>query len=295
MAATTWDEVRTELSAPFGNADIEWRAQNFRGPKKAEKGAKFDNGDCLVLPYVTNRAIMERLDEVAGPGHWRNEYQRWGAKGVLCGLSVRLSNPAASEQQWVTKWDGADETDIEATKGGLSSAMKRAAVQWGMGRHLYSLPEVWHPAWVICVDTDQYGRAKYRGKLNEPGPVLPGSERISPEHEQVNAPLRDEQHNPQKGDAWLDEELGFTKQFREVTWREMCKGSMDGGRHKALLWMIDNYDSSDARRKRAESCIALMEEAIGDEPPWLTDEELYSGDTQPMSFEPHAETTIGPG
>jgi hypothetical protein len=40
----------------------------------------------------------------------------------------------------VTKWDGADPTKKEATKGGLSDSMKRAAVQWGIGRHLYSLP-----------------------------------------------------------------------------------------------------------------------------------------------------------
>jgi hypothetical protein len=41
----------------------------------------------------------------------------------------------------VTKWDGAQESQIEATKGGLSGAMKRAAVQWGIGRYLYDLEE----------------------------------------------------------------------------------------------------------------------------------------------------------
>jgi hypothetical protein len=44
---------------------------------------------------------------------------------------------------WVTKWDGAEETDSESIKGGLSAAMKRAAVQWGIGRYLYDLPEGW--------------------------------------------------------------------------------------------------------------------------------------------------------
>jgi hypothetical protein len=43
----------------------------------------------------------------------------------------------------VTKWDGAENTDIEAVKGGLSGAMKRAAVQWGIGRYLYDLDEGW--------------------------------------------------------------------------------------------------------------------------------------------------------
>jgi hypothetical protein len=41
----------------------------------------------------------------------------------------------------VWKEDGAENTDIEAVKGGLSGAMKRAAVQWGCGRYLYGLEE----------------------------------------------------------------------------------------------------------------------------------------------------------
>jgi hypothetical protein len=39
----------------------------------------------------------------------------------------------------ITKWDGAEQTQIEAVKGGLSGSMKRAAVQWGIGRYLYDL------------------------------------------------------------------------------------------------------------------------------------------------------------
>lgn len=35
----------------------------------------------------------------------------------------------------------AENTDIEGVKGGLSGAMKRAAVQWGIGRYLYALEE----------------------------------------------------------------------------------------------------------------------------------------------------------
>jgi len=53
----------------------------------------------------------------------------------------------------VTKWDGADNTDIESVKGGLSDSMKRAAVQWGMGRYLYALDE----GWADCSTTKQSG------------------------------------------------------------------------------------------------------------------------------------------
>jgi hypothetical protein len=99
-----------------------------------------------VLAYITNRAIMERLDEVVGSGNWRNEEPRIihfpndkgeTVTGVLCGLSLKLDG------EWVTKWDGAEPTDIEPVKGGLSGSMKRAGVLWGIGRYLYDLPEGW--------------------------------------------------------------------------------------------------------------------------------------------------------
>ena len=55
----------------------------------------------------------------------------------MCGISIKIGD------EWVCKWDGADETDIEKIKGGLSGAMKRAGVQWGIGRYLYNLDATW--------------------------------------------------------------------------------------------------------------------------------------------------------
>jgi hypothetical protein len=111
-----------DLAAPFDPADIKHR----KGPNGKQ------------LPYVTNRAIQDRLDSVVGPGNWKNEFREWGigSPGVLCGLSIRI-NDGTRDPEWITKWDGAEQTDIEAVKGGLSDAMKRAAVQWGIGRYLY--------------------------------------------------------------------------------------------------------------------------------------------------------------
>jgi len=118
-----------QLQKPFPAADIEWRVQRTL---KTTKGPK-----AVVLAYVTNRAIMNRLDEVFGFGNWKNEYKEWRDKGVLCGISVKIDG------EWVTKWDGAEETQVEATKGGFSGSMKRAAVQLGIGRYLYNLTENW--------------------------------------------------------------------------------------------------------------------------------------------------------
>jgi hypothetical protein len=118
-----------KLQKPFPADDIEWRVQRALSTSKGNKA--------VVLAYVTNRAIMNRLDDVFGVGGWKNEYKEWRDKGVLCGISVKIDG------EWVTKWDGAEETNIEAVKGGFSGSMKRAAVQWGIGRYLYNLDETW--------------------------------------------------------------------------------------------------------------------------------------------------------
>lgn len=119
------EDLLKKLQDPFDPFDIEWRVQQA-GETNGKKWA-------LVLAYVTNRAIMERLDEVFGVGGWQNEYQPLPDGGIICGIKAKVSG------EWVVKYDGADKTNIEATKGGLSNAMKRAGVQWGIGRYLYRL------------------------------------------------------------------------------------------------------------------------------------------------------------
>jgi hypothetical protein len=124
-----------QLVEPFPPSDIEWRV--------SRSGIKNDKVWATVVAYLTNRAIMERLDEVCGPANWRNEYRPWdlGSPGVLCGIAIKIGD------EWVTKWDGAEQPaekggmQLVAVKGGFSNAMKRAAVLWGIGRYLYDLPE----------------------------------------------------------------------------------------------------------------------------------------------------------
>lgn len=114
-----------QLQEPFDLFDIEWRVQH-NGETNGKRWA-------MVLAYVTNRAIMERLDGVFGVGGWQNEYQPLDDGGFICGIKAKVGD------EWVIKYDGANKTDVEPTKGGISSAMKRAGVQWGIGRYLYRL------------------------------------------------------------------------------------------------------------------------------------------------------------
>jgi hypothetical protein len=151
------NEIIGKLREPFPARDIEWRVQ-----RSGEKNGKIW---AMVLAYVNNRAIMDRLDSVVGPDGWVNQYVAGPNGGVMCGISIKLND------EWLTKWDGADNTNIEPVKGGLSDSMKRAAVQWGIGRYLYHLPAGW---------ANVHESGKYRDKTKDnkwykwDPPELPG-------------------------------------------------------------------------------------------------------------------------
>ena len=124
--ATNW----SRLSEPFPADDVEWRVA-----QAGKKGAKVW---ARVLAYITARAIHDRLDEVFGPGGWKNEYKAGPNGGVLC--RIYFKDDAG---EWVWREDGAENTDIEAVKGGISGATKRAGSALGIGRYLYHLEEGW--------------------------------------------------------------------------------------------------------------------------------------------------------
>jgi hypothetical protein len=137
-----------DLKRQFEPSDIEFRAG----------ATNKDKTSALALPYITSRAVMDRLDTVVGPENWRDEYRPGPDGGVLCGLSIRIDG------EWLTKWDGAENTAYEPVKGGLSDSFKRSAVKWGIGRYLYSLPAVWVKA-TAYGNTVKIDEAEARAKV----------------------------------------------------------------------------------------------------------------------------------
>lgn len=141
-------DVLKELKKPFDPKDVEWRIQ-----KKSKDGTKG-----MAMAYIDARAIANRLDEVVDRNMidgWSVDYrpidmgtvkrQRRGfdteepIKGFICAITLY------SGGEKYTREDGANLTDFEAFKGGLSGAFKRAASAWGIGRYLYDLPVTWAP------------------------------------------------------------------------------------------------------------------------------------------------------
>jgi hypothetical protein len=115
----------SKLREPFVEEDIEWRI--------ARSGFKQDETVwAQVLAYISARAAHQRLDDVVGPHNWEVKYNHING-GVMACIRIQIGG------EWVEKWDGAENTQYEAFKGGISAAFKRAAAVWGIGRYLYGL------------------------------------------------------------------------------------------------------------------------------------------------------------
>lgn len=127
-------EVFDQLAAPFPPERVSWRVGSMTADKT--RG--------MALAYIDARDVQDRFDTVCGPGNWQNRFATHGA-ATVCEIGVRLAflDGDKSTVEWIWKADGAGETDVEGAKGQFSDSFKRAAVQWGVGRYLYSLESPW--------------------------------------------------------------------------------------------------------------------------------------------------------
>ena len=120
-----------KLSAPFSPEKVSWRIGSTT--KDKTKG--------MALAYIDARDVMNRLDEVVGPASWQDRYEIHGGK-TICYLSLCVAFQNG-EAVWITKADAAGDSAVEAEKGAISDAFKRAAVKWGIGRYLYDIESPW--------------------------------------------------------------------------------------------------------------------------------------------------------
>ena len=91
-----------------------------------------------ILLYKTARTDMDLLDETVGPENWQDDYKE--IKGNLyCGIGIR------DKDGWIWKWNcGVESRQDEGNekKGEASDAFKRAGTCVGIGRELYTAPEI---------------------------------------------------------------------------------------------------------------------------------------------------------
>jgi hypothetical protein len=148
------DTLKQQLSAHFDVGELKFFPVALTKDKTKAK----------VGSYIDARAVMDRLDTVLGPTGWQTSYtvKDEQTKAVECQLSIRDGG------DWVTRADvgypnesrDADNPEKEPYKAAYSDALKRAAVQFGIGRYIYSLElaQDWLPV-------DQYGRFTEQPRL----------------------------------------------------------------------------------------------------------------------------------
>ena len=141
----------TQLSAEIPRKDVSWRVQGTPIERQGRHIA-------MALAYIDARDVMDRLDEVCGPANWQSKYTETAKGRVLCSIGIRVGD------EWVWKSDGAGDTAVEGEKGGISDSLKRAAVQWGIGRYLYRMDA----PWVACEVNQKNGKTYFRKWLEDP-------------------------------------------------------------------------------------------------------------------------------
>ena len=127
--AAEWESISGKLREPFDPTDVDFRVQGR---------ANEQTNRAQVLAYIDARAVQDRLDAVVGCGNWSFDWspivsdngEVMVAKGTLTIYGV-------------SKSDAGSASNFEQSLGAVSHCFKRAAVQWGIGRYLYSLPVAW--------------------------------------------------------------------------------------------------------------------------------------------------------
>lgn len=94
------------------------------------------NGNWVaLLLYKNARCDMAILDEAVTPAGWQREH--YECKGNLfCRVGVQIDG------QWIWKSDCGKEGNFEAEKSEASDSFKRACINWGIGRELYTAPRI---------------------------------------------------------------------------------------------------------------------------------------------------------
>ena len=100
-----------------------------------------------MLLYKDARCDMNILDDTVGEHDWQRVHKE--IKGTIyCGVGIRDN----TYNDWVWKWDAGAESYTEKEKGEASDSFKRACVNWGIGRELYTAPLIF-----IRAKTDPVG------------------------------------------------------------------------------------------------------------------------------------------
>lgn len=114
-----------------------------------------------MLLYKNARTDAKILDKVVGVGNWQKRFYTLNGVGVgdnmrsivVCSVGIYDDE----KKEWIWKDDSGSEGNIEQDKSVCSDAFKRGCFAWGLGRELYTAPDIWVP---YNKDTDRFAKFK---------------------------------------------------------------------------------------------------------------------------------------
>jgi hypothetical protein len=122
-----WRQIASDLRRPFTIHAVQFRI--LQG--KLGKSNRGDEHKATVAAYISARTAADRLDHVC-PGLWEHGFVPVDG-GLRCDLTIGgITRPDVG-------WSRGTGNGMDL-KALYSDAFKRAAVMWGVGRYLYSLP-----------------------------------------------------------------------------------------------------------------------------------------------------------
>lgn len=122
------------------------------------RAAQINERGASLLLYKDARCDMNILDEAVGPMNWTRQHSRNNAN---CIVSIWDED----KKMWIGKEDTGTESNTEAEKGLASDSFKRACVNWGIGRELYTAPFIWVPADVVKIEQNRKGKLEIKDEL----------------------------------------------------------------------------------------------------------------------------------
>lgn len=124
-------------------------------------GTVSENGISLLL-YMDARSGMKILDEVFGSMNWQRKHEVIGGS-LYCTISVWDNE----KKQWISKMDVGKEcqSHTEKEKGQASDSFKRACINLGVGRELYSAPFIWVSSGKVRIEKKQDGKLYTQDKF----------------------------------------------------------------------------------------------------------------------------------
>lgn len=106
-----------------------------------------------LLLYKDARCDQNILDETVGAMNWMRHHSRDNANCI-----VSIWDDA--KKMWIEKEDTGTESFTEAEKGLASDSFKRACFNWGIGRELYTAPNMF----VFAKDLKTLESSEWQGK-----------------------------------------------------------------------------------------------------------------------------------